>query len=81
MKIFLSILLIAVTLKATNLEKGMEALEVGNFKKAVEYFKLSAAEGNVMAMHNLSVMYNNGYGVEKDTKVAASWLNSATLSN
>ena len=77
MKQILTILLLTGALQANDLVKGMDALEVGNFEKAIEFFKKSAESGNKMAQHNLSVMYNNGYGVEKDDKIVAYWINEA----
>lgn len=71
-------LLVAGTLQANDLVKGMEALEVGDFKSAVVFFEKSAKAGNKMAQQNLAVMYNNGYGVKKDTQTASYWINQAT---
>jgi TPR repeat protein len=71
------IFLLVGSLQASDLTKGMDALEVGSFEKAVEFFEKSAEAGNKMAQHNLTVMYNNGYGVKKDTKVATYWINEA----
>ena len=78
MKKILLALIVAVTVNATDLTSGMEALERGDFKSAVMFFEKSAKNGNKMAQQNLSVMYNNGYGVEKNTEMASYWLNQAT---
>ncbi len=77
MKQILMIFLLVGSLQADDLVKAMDALEIGSFEKAVEFFEKSAEIGNKMAQHNLTVMYNNGYGVEKDTKVATYWINEA----
>ncbi len=71
-------LLVVGVLQADDLTNGMEALEVGDFKSAVVFFEKSAKTGNKMAQQNLAVMYNNGYGVEKDTQAASYWINQAT---
>lgn len=81
MKQILIILLFVGVLQANDLVKGIDALGVGDFKKAVESFKKSAESGNKMAQHNLAVMYNNGYGVEKDDKIATYWINEAIKIN
>ncbi len=78
MKTILLALIVAVTIQAGDLENGMEALERGDFKSAVVFFENSANSGNKMAQQNLSVMYNNGYGVKKNTETASYWLNRAT---
>ncbi len=78
MKNILLALAVAITLQAGNLSDGMEALERGDFKAAVVFFEKAAHAGDKMAQQNLSVMYNNGYGVKKDTKIASDWLNRAT---
>ncbi len=78
MKKILLALIVAVAVNAADLENGMEALERGDFSSAVLFFEKSAKSGNKMAQQNLSVMYNNGYGVEKNTETASYWLNKAT---
>ncbi len=78
MKQILAMLLITGALQANDLVKGMDALEVGNFKKAVEFFEKSAQSGDKMAQQNLAVMYNNGYGVKKDVNLGTYWINRAT---
>lgn len=78
MKQILMALIVTVTLQANDLHKGMEALERGDFKSAVVFFEKSAQAGNKLAQQNLSVMYNNGYGVKKDKQIASNWLNRAT---
>ena len=78
MKKILLALMVAISIQAGDLESGMEALEKGDFKSAVVFFESSANSGNKMAQQNLSVMYNNGYGVKKDTETASYWLNRAT---
>jgi TPR repeat protein len=52
------------------LELGMKYLagqEVAqDYEKALEWFKKSAAQKNLMAQYNIGVMYANGYGVAQD---------------
>src|SRR5436190_1260196 len=43
-------------------EDGIE----NDYKKALEYYKLSANQNNDAAQNNLGYMYQNGLGVEKD---------------
>ena len=78
MRKILIALMVAVTLQANDLHKGMEALERGDFKSAVVFFEKSAQAGNKLAQQNLSVMYSNGYGVKKDKQIASEWLKRAT---
>lgn len=69
--------LLATFLFANDLSIAMEALEKGDFKTAVEHFKIAAEQGDPIAQQNLAVMYNNGYGVEKNTELAAQWFERA----
>ena len=41
-----------------------------DFKRAVELYKQSAAQGDPIANVNLAIMYENGYGVPKNYKEA-----------
>jgi TPR repeat protein len=78
MRKILLALFVAVTVQAGDLTNAMEALEKGDFKSAVLFFQKAATAGDKMAQQNLAVMYNNGYGVKKDTQLASMWLNRAT---
>ena len=78
MKQVLFFLTLMVSLGANDLTEGMEAIERKDFKSAVAFFEKAASTGSSIAKQNLAVMYNNGYGVKKDEKIATQWLNSAT---
>ena len=41
--------------------------------KSVEWYKRSAAHGNLLAMHNLGDMYRTGVGVQQDLAEALRW--------
>ncbi len=45
---------------------GIEQLENGNYRKAFEYLTRAAQLGDVEAHFNLSTLYFDGFGVEKD---------------
>ncbi len=45
--------------------------------KALEFFKLAAAQGYAKAEHNLGVMYLQGSAVNKDEAIALSWFKKA----
>ena len=47
---------------------GKKCYIKGDFEGAVEYFSKAAAMGEIEALYNLSVMYHEGEGVEKDEK-------------
>ena len=63
-----------------DLSIAMEALDRGDFKTAFAHFKIAAEQGDPIAQQNLAVMYNNGYGTEKNTKMAAYWMEKSTRS-
>ncbi len=78
MKKIIVLLSLSVALFAGNLSLAMEALERGDFKTAVEQFKIAAQQGDPMAQQNLAVMYNNGFGVKKDPQKASYWFEQAS---
>ena len=50
-----------------------------DYKEAVRWFQLSAAQGYAPAQHNLGVMYAMGQSVPQDDIQAYMWLSLATL--
>ena len=48
-----------------------------NYKKAIEWYKIAAEQGDVHAQYNLGAMYQRGQGVERDYKKAAEWFEKA----
>ena len=57
--------------------RGLGYYEKKDFKKAVEWYRKSAEQGNAKAQHNLGVCYNNGEGVEQDKEEAVKWYRKA----
>lgn len=47
--------------------------EAKNYKDALNYFLKAAEAGNHKTMYNLSVMYQNGEGVNKDIDKSKEW--------
>ena len=60
-------------LQANELEKGMFALEMEDYDRALYYLTFEAAQGNPIAQYNLGLMYKNGVGVKKDLNEAIGW--------
>lgn len=56
-----------------DLEVAMRALKRGQFDIAVGIFQTLAEQGNFLAQQNLGVMYNNGFGIAKNKKLASYW--------
>ena len=56
----------AGTLRADAYLKGFQALEQRDYKTALYYLSLFAANGDAKANYNLGIMYREGLGVEKD---------------
>ena len=55
---------------------------VQNYERAVYYYRLAAEAGYADAQYSLGLCYDNGYGVEKDKKLALYWyLKSAENGN
>ena len=51
----------------------------GDYAKSFEYFSRAAALGNAVAHHRLSVLYNNGQGVERNLKKKLHHLKEAAI--
>jgi len=60
----------------------VEKVTLGDYDKAVEYFKNAAELGDSMAHHSLGCMYSHGIGVEKDdAKAIHHWEKAAIGGN
>eukprot|EP00984_Skeletonema_dohrnii_P009889 scaffold3803_cov95-Skeletonema_dohrnii-CCMP3373.AAC.1 len=58
---------------------GMHFNKRGEYKSAVKYYKKAAEFGDADAHYNLSAMYKNGEGVEKDDKMKVYHLEEAAI--
>jgi S1-C subfamily serine protease len=54
-------------------QSGWSAYESGDHPLAVQIWEPLAEQGHVNAQINLAVMYEHGYGVERNLRTAASW--------
>ena len=73
-KLFIFCFIFHVQISYSNeLEKGMFALEMEDYERALYYLSFEAAQGNPTAQYNLGLMYKNGIGVEKDFNEALGW--------
>jgi len=52
-----------------------------DYSEAARWYKLSAAQGNADAQHNLATMYFSGQGITQDYLRAYMWSNLASLVN
>ena len=77
MKLFLTTLLLAITLSSTvhadDFSDGYAAYKKGDYKTAMKLWKPMAEQGNASAQYYLGVMYANGFGVPEDDKQAVKW--------
>jgi tetratricopeptide (TPR) repeat protein len=60
-------------------QKGGQYYNKEDYSSAIEYFTKAAKLGDVLAQHNLSVMYREGEGVEKDKKKEIYHLEEAAI--
>ena len=81
MKKFLFSMAWVSLLFGSDYDVGLDAYKNKEYKQAYEYFLKSANTGNSQAAHNISIMYNNGDGVEKDIKQSIKWLERASDAN
>ena len=78
MKLFLTTLLLAITLSSTAFgDDGFAPYKKGDYKTAMKLWKPMAEQGNASAQYYLGVMYANGKGVPEDDKQAAKWFRLA----
>ena len=56
---------------------GKAAYRAGNYKSAVEHYKLAADQGNLKARTLVGIFYRKGMGVEQDYAEALKWLRPA----
>ena len=77
MKLFLTTLLLAITLSSTvfgdDFSDGLAAYKKGDYKTAMRLWKPLAEQGDASAQSNLGFMYSNGEGVPEDDKQAVKW--------
>ena len=50
-----------------------------DYKKAMEWFMISAKDGNEFAQANIGLMYSDGKGVKQDYKKAAEWFSKSAI--
>ena len=62
---------------AADAEKGMAALEKGDYKTALKELNADAKKGDADAMFMLSRLYAEGKGVKEDRKQAFQWMERA----
>ena len=60
-------------------EMGVTRQEKEDYDSAIEYWTKAAALGNILAHHNLSLMYRRGECVEKDEKKELHHLEQAAI--
>mmetsp|Transcript_17268 Transcript_17268/g.28373 ORF Transcript_17268/g.28373 Transcript_17268/m.28373 type:complete len:304 (+) Transcript_17268:191-1102(+) len=60
-------------------QMGTDKYEEGNYTAAFEYWTRAAALGDVQAHYQLSILYLNGQGVEKDEKKELHHMEKATI--
>jgi hypothetical protein len=70
---------IAQTAPEDPVKTGVEAWEKGDFKTAVERWRIPAAQGNPDAQFNLGQAYKLGRGVTADLNLAEEWYRKAAM--
>ena len=58
---------------AQDFQKGLAAAQAGDYATALKEWKPLAEAGNVVAQHNVGLMYDNGDGVPQDYRKAVQW--------
>ncbi len=58
---------------------GAKCLEEGQYDAAFEYYSKAAELGDIMAHYNISIIYGEGHGIEKDLKKKVYHLEEAAI--
>jgi TPR repeat protein len=61
------------TVKAADLDQGLDAFDIGDYMTAVREFRPLAEQGDASAQYNLGILYFNGLGILQDYTKAANW--------
>ncbi len=69
------VVLIAQPVFSANFDEAMRAYEKGDFAFALKELEVLSNEGDPNAQYSLGVMYYEGSGVERNSKIAASLFN------
>ena len=65
-KVLFASVLLATLLFGGDYEDGVNAYEAGNYEKAIDFFEKADKQGNIEAIVDLGIMYENGQGVQQD---------------
>ena len=77
-KFLLSVLLVS-NIFAGSYDNGIEFYKKGQYKKALESFKIASNNDDNRAMFAIGIMYSNGDGVRWDNMVAFDWYKKAGI--
>jgi len=55
---------------SVSIQTAEQALSNGNYEKALDIWQILSNRGNLIAINNLSFMYERGYGVTRNQKKA-----------
>lgn len=73
----LAIFVISCAQKAASFEDGLSEAKNGRYSNALKIWTELANQDNVLAQTNLGILYENGWGVEKDYQQAYLWYKKA----
>lgn len=67
------------TISTPTLQDGQDAFNVGNYDLAFSHWQTLATQGDTEAQVFVGLSYANGWGVDKDTRLASVWYQKAAL--
>ena len=76
-----TVLLWANFAKADDYERAFDALSAEDYQTAAYYLSFFASNGDVRSQYNMGIMYRDGLGLEKNSRVALSWFLLAAEQN
>ncbi len=76
-KLFITLVLMTLTVSANNYNKGVDAYKSGDYQTALTLWTPYAKEGNVQAQYTIAKIYYEGLGVTQNYKKALYWYQQA----
>jgi TPR repeat protein len=75
----ISVLMLALTACSTNLQRGWNAYQRGDYKNALKWYQYEADQGDANAQNNMGFMYEKGHGVPQNHTIAVEWYRKAAI--
>ncbi len=72
-----ALLILTAQIRPAGAGDGRKAFERGDYAAALQVWRPYAEQGSARAQYNISMMFENGLGVQQDARLALGWLTRA----